>query len=64
MVWAIKKDLYFMGLAGNHPSKYVMKMGGGKQIAQILNLNDIDDKEYESNLGKWTVSEIDDYIIA
>ncbi len=76
----------------SHPSKYVMKLVC-RQIAQVLNLNDIDDENYEPNLGlkvpvmnsileyyklnfqlpcesrkeylgKWTVSEPDDYIKA
>ena len=34
----------------NHPSKYVMKEIG-RQIAQILELTDICDERYESNMG-------------
>lgn len=34
----------------SHPSKYVMKVIG-RQIARIMDLTDIEDDEYESNLG-------------
>lgn len=74
----------------SHPSKYLMKVIG-RQVANLLEIKDIDDKHYESDLGvkapllkcvseyfhlvfqvprelrkeylgKWVVSELDDYI--
>lgn len=43
-----KKIPCFVDLS--HPSKYVMREIG-RQVAEMLSLDDIDDSEYESNLG-------------